>query len=242
MEEVVDRIRKIPTDLTIVCQDGNVFAIKSMIAASSPAFAAMLSGKFIENNVINMPEDPAVLVQAAVNYIQLGELPTKLSPEDLMVFLDKYCVEHKSLIKKLFDTLDGLDRLFKFDRAMSIYQKICDNVHYKQLRMKAAKTIAIGIRMTYELVCDACGDSTIWTCNSCKFASFTHDLKCDDGCDFKKPSFHQKCTKNPRGYHQAIKIIRKNVDPYLLGRALYDYYIGIEYNDDNTQITESVQQ
>lgn len=228
MEEVINRIRKVPTDLTIVCQDGNVFAIKSMIAASSPAFAAMLSGKFIENNVINMPEDSAILVQAAVNYIQLGELPVTLLPEDLMVFLDKYCVEHESLIKELINILDKVNVSFKFDRAMSIYEKICDNAHYEQLRKKAAKSIATGIRITYKLVCDACGDSTIWTCNSCKFASFTHDIKCDEGCDFKKPLFHQKCTKDPRGHHQAVKIIRKNVDPYLLGRAIYDYYIGTE--------------
>lgn len=214
MAEVIERLRQATPDLTIVCKDGEVMAIRAILAAASQTFDTMLNGPFVEgkSHIINMPDDFVQVVQAAVMYIQYEDLP-QTEPEEVMLFLDKYGVKQTALCESfVMHIQDG-------DNALRVYGKLhrFDEVKSANVRKILLATINKCLISEHVMVCNACNYSEIWRCNICNTCEPCYHRD-------SRRSHHGSCEKTPNG--ELIVKKRKFIDPdyELLGRATAEFY------------------
>lgn len=221
MNSIIERWRHVTSDLTIVCKDGGVMAIRDILAAASPVFAAMLNGPFIEgdNSVINMPEDSVDIVRGVIAYIQYGDIPAS-NPEDIVIFLDKYDV-------KITESED--DPLYKVlmhfattrDGSIRIYSKIVNTLLLPKLRRDILHTINKWIKARFALKCDSCNILALWECkNNCA----NMDSSCSK-CTFYIDGLrsHDDCKNTPCGTWMVVPKF-DGIDNELIGRAVMEYY------------------
>jgi len=212
MDEVIERWRKAAPDLTIVCKDGEVKAIRAVLATASSTFDTMLNGPFIESNrnMIKMPDDKSNIVKAAIMYIQYGDLPEN-EPEEVILFLDKYGVNMSALNTMIIEHIKDPNN------ALRIYGKL-GNPKLDVLRKDLVSSIIIGGMNGHAVTCVACGKHVPWKCFECP-----ENKICAHAIDYKKRKIHL-LKMHPASESIFKKIKLNKPDPKLVGRAFLEYF------------------
>lgn len=157
MNSLVNYLRTLPNDVTIICSDGKLSA-NSLLLSRNEVFQRMLNDNFKESGkTITFPTRSHNVVGAVINHLQFGKVPSRdLSINDLLAVLAM--AEEYQMSDCLNETTDVLRRsLTEPNNSFKFYDQSRGLPYAHNLREEAFKVIQNAIRKGYSYFgCGVC--------------------------------------------------------------------------------------